>query len=106
MNVIYIAGPMAGDTDYQTKFSAAESYLTWKGWTVLNPACLPKGLRHGAYMPICLAMLDAADAIVLLEGWRNSQGAKIESEYAGYHGKIICHGLETVPTLPEGDDGK
>ena len=101
MNAIYIAGPMKGDPNYQIKFNAAESYCTWKGWTVLNPACLPVGLRQDAYMPICLAMVDAADAIVLLDGWQNSQGARIESEYAGYHGKMICHGLETVPTLTE-----
>lgn len=101
MRAIYIAGPMKNDPNYETKFNAAEGYLDWKGWIVLNPAHLPKGLRQGAYMPICLAMVDAADAIVLLDGWQNSQGARIESEYAGYHGKMICHGLETVPTLTE-----
>jgi nucleoside 2-deoxyribosyltransferase len=101
---IYIAGPMKSDPDYQTKFNAAESYCTWKGWTVLNPAVLPEGLCRDAYMPICLAMVDAADAIVLLDGWQNSQGARIESEYAGYHGKMIFHGVETVTILE--DDGK
>ena len=106
MKTIYIAGSMRNDPNYKTKFDAAESYLNWKGWTVLNPACLPKGLHPHSYMPICLAMVDAADAIVLLEGWQESHGARIEGEYAGYHGKMICHGLETVPLLNAEDDGK
>lgn len=104
MKAIYIAGPMNGDPNYETKFNAAESYCSWKGWIVLNPASLPKGLRPTAYMPICLSMVDAADAIVLLDGWQNSQGARIESEYAGYHGKMICHGLENVPILEDKAD--
>ena len=104
MRTIYIAGPMKNDPDYQTKFDAAEAYCEWKGWIALNPASLPEGLRPNSYMPICLAMVEAADAIVLLDGWQTSQGARIESEYAGYHGKMICHGLETVPTLTEGSE--
>lgn len=100
---IYIAGPMATDPNYGTRFNAAESYLAWKGWTVLNPAWLPKGLRHETYMPICLAMLNAADAICMLEGHLNSHGARIEGDFAGYQGKTIYYGIEEVPVIT--DDG-
>ena len=97
--VIYIAGPMKFDPDYKTKFDAAESYLTWKGWTVLNPAWLPEGLKPDEYMPICLAMLNAADAIVSLKGSSESDGAKLELRYAEYQGKKTYSGIEQVPVL-------
>ena len=98
---IYIAGPMAGDPDYKTKFDAAESYLLWKGWIVLNPAVLPEGLMPDAYLPICLAMVDAADALVTLKGSEDSNGANIEKAYAKYQKKIVYNGLEEVPLLKE-----
>ena len=95
---IYIAGQMASDPNHKTKFDAAETYLIWKGWNVLNPAWLPQGLKQDGYMPICLAMLNAADAICLLDGSQFSHGARIEEDFAGYQGKTIYHGIEVVPT--------
>ena len=102
-NVIYIAGPMALDPKYHDKFAAAESYLIMKGWTVLNPAWLPKGMRPHSYMPICLAMVKEADAIVGLAGWENSHGASIEIKYARYQGKQVFENIESVPVL-QGED--
>lgn len=99
--VIYIAGPMKNVPDYQNNFDAAESYLQWKGWTVINPACLPEGLRPEGYMPICMAMLGAADAIVMLKGYERSEGAEIELAYARYQGKELYFGIETVPNVNE-----
>ena len=98
---IYIAGPMKDDPNYKTKFDAAEAYLTWKGWTVLNPSVLPQGLKPHAYMPICLTMLNAADAICALAGSEFSQGATLETGFAGYQGKPIYHGIEDVPNISE-----
>ena len=40
-------------------------------------------------MPICLAMLDAAGAVYMLEGWERSHGALIERSYALYQGKAV-----------------
>lgn len=96
---IYIAGPMKDCPDYKTKFDAAETYLEWKGWKVLNPACLPEGLKPETYMPICLAMLNAADAICLLSHYDLSQGAMLEVHYARYQQKDVYEGLESVPIV-------
>lgn len=101
MRTIYIAGPMKYVPDYRVRFNAAESYLIMKGWRVLNPACLPDGLREDAYMPICLAMVSAADAAVPLIDWKNSRGAEIELKYAEYQGKPVYTSLESVPALTE-----
>ena len=100
--VIYISGPITGDPDYLKKFFAAEQYLTCKNWTVLNPAYLPGNMDPKKYMPICMAMLEAADAILLLHGFTHSDGSMLEYKYAEYQGKEMFGSLEAVPVL-EGD---
>ena len=85
---IYIAGPITGVFNYKQSFLKAESELKSKGHIVLNPAYLPEGLKD--YMPICYAMIDQADGVYFLNGWKDSVGAKLEYEYADKKGlKII-----------------
>lgn len=89
IKTIYIAGKMKGKADYGRDFNEAEKRLTEQGYIVLNPASLPVGLPEKAYMPICLAMLEAADAIYMLKGWQDSHGANLELDYALYQGKKV-----------------
>lgn len=76
---IYIAGPMTGIPEYNRPafFQAAED-IAGQGHIPLNPAVLPDGLSEPDYMCVCLAMLQRADAVHMLDGWRNSQGARAE----------------------------
>ena len=85
--IIYLSGKITGDWDYKEKFRKKESVLICAGHAVLNPAKLPEGMPREKYMPICLAMLDSADAIYMIGDWQESEGARIEYKYAIYQGK-------------------
>lgn len=88
---IYISGSMASCmSTYHRKFAKAQKMLEEDGHIVINPALLPKGLDRDKYMPICLAMLDGADAIYMIgTDWRKSKGALLEKAYAEYQGKKV-----------------
>ncbi|EKT55773.1 DUF4406 domain-containing protein [Providencia sneebia] len=76
---IYIAGPMSGLRDCnRPEFNRVADILTKNGDVVLNPATLPDGLSQADYMAICIAMLQRCDAILMLNGWQGSEGAKAE----------------------------
>lgn len=89
---VYISGAMASRPDtYKEIFYEAEEVFQRYGHIVLNPASLPAGLDHNRYMPMCLAMIDAADMVFMLAGWEKSAGARLEKDYAEYQGKWIMY---------------
>ena len=94
MKVIYISGPITGRPDYKRDFNRMENELQVKGYTVLNPAKLPQGLTSAKANGIRLAMIDAADAVVLLPKWDGSQSARLEVDYGRYIGKPVYLSLE------------
>ena len=89
--VVYLAGKINGDPDYRKKFRSAEVKLAYMDYIVLNPAALPHGLDPKDYMRISLAMLESADAVVLLPDFETSEGATIEERYASYIGKTVSY---------------
>ena len=90
---IYISGPMTGYTNYNFKaFFDAEDFIRSLGYMALNPAwqdgyTFEEAIKHakisghswGDYMREDLKMLMMADSILLLDGWRESRGAKLET---------------------------
>ena len=87
---VYISGSMSSCMDvYKRRFDRMQEMLEADGHIVINPATLPIGLDEDKYMPICMAMIDAADAIYLFNDWRHSRGALLEKAYAEYQGKAI-----------------
>ena len=88
--IIYISGKMTGLPDLgRGAFEKAEELLRGLGYKVISPAWLKDDLPQSAYLPICMAMLDQADAVALLPGWESSDGAKIERKYALYQKKPV-----------------
>ena len=87
---VYLAGPMRDRPDtYHEDFDKAAKRLTERGYIVINPAFLPQGLDQDKYMPICHALINAADVVYMLDGWESSQGAQLERGYGLYQGKMI-----------------
>ena len=85
--VVYIAGPVTGVDKYWEAFERAEDDLAGLGYIPLSPARLPEGMSPKRYMRICFAMIDAADAVLFLEGSDRSDGAWLEARYCHYTGK-------------------
>ncbi len=82
---LYISGPMTGIKDFNyPAFNAEAARLRALGHHVENPAENEKpecGTWQG-YMRNAIAQLVTCDAIVLLPGWRDSNGALVEARLA------------------------
>lgn len=88
----YIAGPMSGlDNENRAAFNQLAQTLKQQGHVILNPAILPDGLEQHEYMDICFAMVRAADQLIMLKGWGNSEGATAEYYYAVKLKKTILY---------------
>lgn len=74
--VIYIAGPITGVPRYWEAFETAEDELTAAGYLPLSPARMPDGMENEKAMRICLAMIDAADAVLFLPGSSRSRALR------------------------------
>ncbi|ENC6657645.1 DUF4406 domain-containing protein [Aeromonas hydrophila] len=96
----YIAGPVTGIPDDNHQAFSVEAHKAERhGFIVFNPTILPKGLAHHEYMAVCLPMVAMSDVVIMLPGWQNSRGAKLEHEYALCLGKEITYpdGIRSYP---------
>lgn len=90
---IYIAGSITNNPNYLEQFAEAEMKLVEKGHAVINP-CKNNGFTYREYINMGLCELMHCDAIYLLEGWENSNGACLEYAYAETVGmKVISEFL-------------
>lgn len=88
--IFYISGAIKNSQKpYKEKFKEAREHLESLGHVVLDPSTLPEGLLLTQYMPICMAMLDQAEAVYMLTDFRSSEGSMLELDYAMYQGKKI-----------------
>jgi hypothetical protein len=84
--IYYLSGPMTGLPDYnRPAFNEAAAELRSHGFTVWNPAeefdattIYPRKI----YIRKDIEALLKSDAIVMLDGWENSAGARLELDMA------------------------
>ena len=83
---IYISGQITGTTDFMERFERAEQKLARMGFDVCNPAKelahFPDGTPWRTFMAECLRMLLLCDGIYMLDGWKDSKGARLEQKVA------------------------
>lgn len=84
---VFISGPITGVERYWEPFEDAMDEISAAGYIPLSPTWQPLGLTNEQYMRTCLAMIDAADAVLFLPGWRRSKGSTLEHDYCEYIGK-------------------
>ncbi|HCY15586.1 MAG: hypothetical protein A2Z93_06320 [Curvibacter sp. GWA2_64_110] len=92
MKRIYIAGPMTGlpELNYPA-FNAAAARLRALGFEVENPAenQEPHCGSWLGYMRMAIRQLSQCDGVVLLPGWQESKGARIEHQLATQLGLVV-----------------
>ena len=92
---VYISGPMTDLPQFNyPAFDDAAARLRRAGYQVVNPADIGRGLGDGLewsqYMRPCLAAVLECDALVLLPGWIDSRGARLEQDVALAIGLQVC----------------
>ena len=104
-NVIYIAGPMRGLPNFNFEaFDRAEKSLRAEGWEPINPAEMDRELGFDPKTLVCdkefilgcvrrdsEAIIEQAEALVLLPGWENSVGANAEMWLARWKQIPVYH---------------
>ena len=102
-STVYLSGPMTGYKDWnKPAFNATAEKLREEGYQVLNPAevelCSLSTWQD--YMRKDLQMLALADAVVILPGWHQSRGARIEVTVADQLGiPIFCFAESALQEL-------
>lgn len=95
--MIYISGPMTGLPELNfPAFQAAASLLRAAGLDVLNPAELDH--HPESTWASCLrrdiAALMACDSILMLDGWMQSKGARLERHIAVQLGMQVHYDID------------
>ena len=98
MKKIYISGKITDNANYKADFEAAELALKIAGFQPVNPAeeHLPDGATWADYMRQDIKLLCDCGAIYMLNGWRESAGARIERKLAQDLGMEIIYEINPV----------
>lgn len=99
---LYISGPMTGYTDFNREnFNRMSWRVRELGYAAINPVDLdlvePSKDGWTNYLRRDIKYLVACDGVVLLTGWENSKGAKLET--------YIAHQLEMPFYVMDGVNG-
>lgn len=80
---VYISGAITNNPDNKTDFAKAAAAIEAVGWEPVNPA--ETEIEGGAwldYMRRDIKLLVDCDAVYMLDGWPESEGARVEHTLA------------------------
>lgn len=86
---LYLAGPITGYPKHRASFERAKAVVALAGHEAISPLDLFAGSDWSQAMSKDLPALLAADGIVLLPGWPQSKGARLELLLASEAGKRV-----------------
>lgn len=108
---VYVSGPITDNPDYERKFAEVSEWLEGAGFTPVSPVTKAM-LSYKTYIDRGLEILQSCDAICMIPGWMDSEGAKLEHHYAGVVGlpeilipEITWHGIEKKLRRKEQNNG-
>lgn len=98
--VVYLSGPMTGLPDYNfPNFNRFAYSLRGRGFVVINPAETAGGVDHldrEWYFRMDLSAIAESEAVFVMPGWKDSEGAKTEVAVAHAFGlpvyALACYG--------------
>jgi hypothetical protein len=112
MKIIYTAGPYSGkdSLDIQQNIINASRVAIecWRrGWAVICPHKNTSGyetfeggnINWGTWLKGDLEIISRCDAIVMIQGWEKSKGARMELDFANKKGIRVYQSIDDVPTL-------
>ena len=104
MKGIYISGPISSNPNYRRDFAAAAKQVREMGFRPIDPThIVPKEWPWDMAMKLCLDLIDLSDAVLMLDGWIHSKGAKRERFYAAGKGMPVFRRAEDLRRLSCGE---
>ena len=97
--VIYVAGATDGPPQNLMDLHAAAAEVEARGFIALSPTCLPKGLTDKKRGQILTAMVQSADAVLMLKNWPSSKDATFARTYCTYIDKLYSTNLDVLASV-------
>ena len=104
MKVIYVAGPYSAENEYAVKLNIAKAeaaavaiWKTLKASAVcphMNTSHWGKLLTHQQFIDGDLAIMERCDAVLFLDGWKESKGACLEHDHAFARNIVRLYGVD------------
>lgn len=94
---IFISGKITGDEKYKSKFHFAKIILRelYPEAAIISPTDIELfNMEYDECLDITLKIIEHCDLVVMLNDWNESNGAKLEYDYANYLGKEIRFGVK------------
>jgi len=103
--ILYIAGPYRGDVGSNIKLAREMAIKLWEaGHVAITPHLNTQNfeddciLKNGEYIVGDLKILARCDGILMLPGWEDSEGARVERRYA-HDRHIPIYNYPDIPPL-------